>query len=142
MNLNKAQLIGRITRDPELKTLTNGTPVVRFGIATNYSFKGKDGIKKEQVQFHNCVIFGKRAEIFKEYVTKGQEMYVEGRIEHRAWEKDGVKKTATEIMVNDFQFGQRANKDNRETAQKSSYKKPAQEPEEDEDSVNIEDIPF
>ena len=91
MNLNKAQLIGRITNDPEMKALPSGTPVVKFGLATNRVYKTKDGEKKEVAQFHNCVAFGKLAEIIGQWAKKGQEVYVDGRIEYRSWDKkDGT----------------------------------------------------
>jgi len=108
MNLNKVQLIGRVTKDPELKTLPSGTAVVSFGIATNYSYKDKEGNKVENVSFHNCKLFGKGAEVFATYVIKGQEVYVSGRLEYREWDKkDGGKDHATDILVEEFQFGQK-----------------------------------
>lgn len=108
MNLNKAQLIGRVTRTPELKSLPSGSSVVSFSIATNHVYKNKNGEKIENVSFHNCVIFGKGAEIFSMYVIKGQEVYVAGRIDYKQWEKkDGTKANRTEIIVDDFQFGQK-----------------------------------
>lgn len=109
MNLNNVQLIGRVTRDPELKTTASGVAIVSFGIATNHTFKTKEGEKKETVQFHNCTTFGKGAETLKQWVTKGQELYVQGRIEYQEWEKkDGSKGYRTEIMVEQFQFGQKS----------------------------------
>lgn len=109
MNLNKASLIGRVTRDPELKALPSGTPVVKLGLATNHTFKNKDGEKQESVQFHNLVAFGKLAEIISSYVKKGQMIYVDGRIEYRTWEKkDGGKGTQTEIVLENLQMGPRA----------------------------------
>lgn len=108
MNLNKVHLIGRMTRDPERKALPSGTTVVKFSVATNHSYKGKDGNKVESVQFHNCVAFGRLADIIGQYARKGQEVYAGGRIEYRQWEnKEGHKVTSTEIVVEDFQLGSR-----------------------------------
>jgi single-strand DNA-binding protein len=109
MNINKIHLCGRVTKDPELKTLPTGTAVVKFGLATNHSFKNKDGSKKETAQFHNCVAFGRTAEVIAQFVTKGQELYVCGRVEYRQWtKKDNTIASMTEVMVEDFQFGQKA----------------------------------
>lgn len=108
MNLNKASLIGRVTRDPEVRALPSGTKVVKFGVATNHTYKTGEGEKKETVQFHNCVAFGKLAEIIGDYVKKGQLIYVDGRIEYQEWEKDGVKRTSTEIVVENMQMGPKA----------------------------------
>ena len=109
MNLNKAQLIGRITNDPEMKAMPSGSPVVKFGLATNRVYKTKEGEKKEIVQFHNCVAFGKLAEIIGQWAKKGQEVYADGRIEYRTWDKkDGTKGYATEIVLENFQMGAKA----------------------------------
>ncbi len=109
VNLNKAQLIGRITNDPEMKALPSGAQVVKFGLATNRVYKTKEGEKKELVQFHNCVAFGKLAEIIGQWAKKGQEVYADGRIEYRSWDKkDGTKGYATEIVVENFQMGAKA----------------------------------
>ena len=108
MNLNKVELIGRVTKTPELKALPSGMKVVKFGIATNHVFFNKDKEKQETTQFHNCVAFGKIAETIGQYVIKGQELYIDGRIEYRSWDKkDGTKAYSTEIMINTFQFGQK-----------------------------------
>jgi single-strand DNA-binding protein len=108
MNLNRADLIGRVTRTPELKKLPSGVSVTSFGVATNHVYKNKAGEKIENVAFHNCVIFGTGAEVFSAYVVKGQEVYVSGRIDYREWEKkDGGKAQRTEIIVENFQFGQK-----------------------------------
>lgn len=108
MNLNKVQLIGRLTRDPELRTTPSGTSIVKFNLATNNIFKNKQGEKMENVQYHNCIIFGKSAETFAQYVAKGQEVYAEGRIEYRTFDKkDGTKGYSTDIVITDFQMGTR-----------------------------------
>ena len=109
LNLNKAQLIGRMTNDPEMKTLPSGAAVAKFGLATNRVYKTKEGEKKEVAQFHNCVAFGKLAEIIGQWAKKGQEVYVDGRIEYRSWDKkDGTKGYATEIVMENFQMGAKA----------------------------------
>jgi single-strand DNA-binding protein len=109
MNLNKAQLIGRIVNDPEIKALPSGASVAKFTLATNRVYKTKEGEKKETAQFHNCVAFGKLADIIKQWAKKGQEVYVDGRIEYRTWDKkDGGKGYITEIMIENFQMGAKA----------------------------------
>ena len=108
MNLNILHLIGRVTQTPEFKTLQGGTLVTTFGLATNNIYV-KNGEKVEETDFHNIVVFGKMAETIKQYVVKGQELYVSGRIKHRSWDKkDGSGKGyATEVICSNFQFGQK-----------------------------------
>lgn len=107
--------MGRITKDPEMRSMPNGTAVVKFSIATNHTYKNKAGEKVETAQFHNCVAFARIAEIIKQYTTKGQEAMVEGRIEYRQWQKqDGTKAYSTEIMVENFQMGARAKRTEQE----------------------------
>lgn len=106
MFLNKATLIGNLTKDPEIKSLPSGVTVGNFSIATNKSYKDKSGNKREEVQFHNIITFGKTAEIIHQYVKKGHQIYVEGEIQTRSWDdKEGKKQYRTEILVNNFQFG-------------------------------------
>jgi len=139
MNLNKTQLIGRVTRDPELRAMPNGGNVAKFGLATNYIYKTKSGEKKETVQFHNCVAFGRLAEIINQYVVKGQELYVEGRIEYRQWEKkDGTKAYATEIVIENMQMGQKARGSNEQRDAQREKK----EEDTEEEEINVEEIPF
>ena len=109
MNLNKAMLIGRLTRDPEMRYTQSGTAMTRFGLATNRYGTGPDGERKEFTDFHNVVAWnqGKRnlAEICAQYLHKGSLVYVEGRLQTRSWEgQDGQKRTTTEINANDVQF--------------------------------------
>jgi single-strand DNA-binding protein len=142
MNLNRVDLIGRVTRAPELKALPTGTSVTSFGVATNHVYNDKSGQKIENVAFHNCVIFGKGAEIFSQYAVKGQEVYVSGRLEYRKWtKKDGSPAERTEILVDNFQFGQRP-KGFQET--KESVATGAAAPGEvvPEEEVKIEDVDF
>jgi single-strand DNA-binding protein len=109
MNLNKAMLIGRLTRDPEMRYTSSGTAMTRFGMATNRYGTGPDGERKEFTDFHNIVAWnqGRRnlAEICAQYLHKGSLVYVEGRLQTRSWEgQDGQKRTTTEINAQDVQF--------------------------------------
>ena len=83
MNLNKAQIIGRITQPLELKTMPNGNSVLNFSVATNYVYKNQQGEKVEQTEFHNVTSYGKQAETIAQYFVKGQEIYCEGRLQTR-----------------------------------------------------------
>lgn len=105
MYLNKAFIIGNLTRDPELKALPSGTKVCSFGIATNRTFKDKDGNRQEATEFHNIVAFAKLGELAGQYLKKGQQVLVEGRIQTRSWETNGEKKYRTEIVADNVQFG-------------------------------------
>lgn len=108
MYLNKALIYGNLTRDPELKSLPSGTQVTTFSIATNRVWKDKDGAKQENVEFHNIVVFGRQAETVAQYLKKGSSALVEGRMQTRSWESDGVKKYRTEIIADRVQFGPRS----------------------------------
>jgi len=109
MYLNKAFIIGNVTRDPELKALPTGAKVASFSIATNRVWKDQAGAKKEQTDYHNIVAFGRQAETIGQYVKKGSVLLVEGRIQTRSWDdKDGKKNYRTEVILDGFQFGPRA----------------------------------
>ena len=107
MYLNKAFLYGNLTRDPELRALPSGAQVASFALATNRTYKDKDGAKKESVEFHNIVAFGRQAELIGQYMKKGRPIFVEGRIQTRSWDDktSGEKKYRTEVVVENFQFG-------------------------------------
>jgi single-strand DNA-binding protein len=109
MSLNKVMLIGRLTRDPEMRYTPSGQPVTSFSIATNRYGSGPDGDRREFTDYHNCVAWniGKRnlAEIMGQNLRKGSMVYVEGRLQTRSWEgQDGQKRKTTEVIVNDFEF--------------------------------------
>ena len=100
MNLNRAMIIGNVTRDPEARTTTTGTNVCSFGVATNHVWKDAQGQKQEKVEFHNVVAWGKLAEICGQYLARGRKVYVEGRLQTREWDgKDGIKRNRTEIVA-------------------------------------------
>lgn len=99
MDLNKVMLIGRLTREPELRNIPSGQSVTNFGLATNRYWKGSDGQKQEQVEFHNIVLWSRLAEIVNQYLHKGSRIYIEGRLQTREWTgKDGVQRRTTEIV--------------------------------------------
>jgi single-strand DNA-binding protein len=97
--LNKAMLLGYVGKDPELRYTSSGTAVASFSLATNESWKDKEGERQERTEWHNCTAWGKLAEIVGEYVKKGSKLYVEGKIQTESYEKDGVKKYTTKIVV-------------------------------------------
>jgi len=149
MNLNKAFIIGNLTRDPELKTLPSGSPVVSFGVATNRVWKDKQGQKQEDTQFHNIVAFGKQAEVMSQYLKKGNMVMVEGRIQTRVWDaQDGSKRNRTEIVVENFQFGPKmgggnySKQDNSAGQSQDNQKEELATIEYPSEDVNPEEIPF
>lgn len=151
MYLNKAFLFGNLTRDPELRSLPSGIKVVSFGLATNRTWKDKNGVKQESVSFHNIVSFGKQAEIMAQYLKKGGSIFVEGRIETRSWDdkNDGTKKYRTEIIVDNFQFGPSVGGRGSESAPRNqeASSAPAKASQMDTieyptEEINPEDIPF
>lgn len=102
-SLNRAQLIGNLTRDPELRYTPNGTAVCSFGLATNRSWKTDTGEKHEEADFHNIVAWNKLAEICSQFLLKGRKVYVEGRISTRKWTaQDGTQRSTTEIVISDM----------------------------------------
>jgi len=123
-SLNRVQLIGNLTRDPELRYTPNGTAVCSFGLATNRSWKTDTGEKREEAEFHNIVSWNKLAEICSQFLVKGRKVYVEGRIATRSWTgQDGVQRTKTEIIISDMIL-----LDSRRQEQESVSETLAQEP--------------
>jgi single-strand DNA-binding protein len=107
MYINTAMVYGNLTRDPELRALPSGGAVASFAIATNRSYKKSDGTKAEQTEFHQIIVFGRTAQSCAQYLRRGSSAYVEGRLQTRSWEKDGVKQYKTEIVAERVQFGPR-----------------------------------
>ncbi len=100
MDLNKAMIIGRLTRDPESRSTPAGANVCSFSVATNFTYKTASGEKQDIVEYHNVVAWRKLGEIAQQYLKKGSKVYVEGRIQTRSWDaKDGSKKNRTEIVM-------------------------------------------
>ncbi len=104
-SLNKVQLIGNLTRDPELRYTPTGAAVATIGLATNRSWTTDEGEKKEDAEFHTIIAWNRLAEIVAEYLKKGSQIYVEGRLSTREWEaQDGTKRRTTEIVANEVIF--------------------------------------
>lgn len=102
-NLNKALLIGNLTRDPELRMTPQGTSVCTFGVATNRSWVTDKGEKKDEVEFHRIVAWNKLAELCNQLLAKGRKVYLEGRISTRSWkDKEDNEHQVTEIVIDDM----------------------------------------
>lgn len=109
MNLNKVFILGRLTADPQLRTTTNGTQVATFSVATNRVWNDKVSGKREEVEYHNIVVWARQAEIASQFLAKGSLVLVEGRLQTRDWEdKQGQKRKTTEIVADRIQLGPRA----------------------------------
>ena len=103
--VNKVILVGNAGNDPEFRVMPNGNGVANLSIATSESWKDKNtGEKQEKTEWHRVIFFNKQAEIINQYVNKGSKIYVEGRLQTRSWEQDGVKRYTTEIVASEFQF--------------------------------------
>ena len=109
MNLNKAFILGNVTRDPEVRALPSGQSVTNFGIATNRFYTDASGQKKQEAEFHNIVCFGKLADISSRYLNKGSLVLIEGRIKTRSWQNaQGLKQYRTEIIADGLQLAPRS----------------------------------
>ncbi|HOP07413.1 MAG TPA: single-stranded DNA-binding protein [candidate division Zixibacteria bacterium] len=105
MSVNKAILIGRLGKDPELRYTQSGKAVASFSLATSERWKGQDGQMQESTTWHNIVAWGRQAELAKEYLSKGREVYIEGRIQNRSYDdKDGNKRYISEVITQTIQF--------------------------------------
>ncbi|MDG1073401.1 MAG: single-stranded DNA-binding protein [Methylophilaceae bacterium] len=103
-SVNKVILVGNLGRDPEVRYMPNGEAVCNFSIATTENWKDKSGVKQEKTEWHNIVMYRRLAEIAGEYLKKGRPVYVEGRLQTRKWEKDGVTRYSTEIIGDQMQM--------------------------------------
>jgi len=155
MDLNKVMIIGRLTRDPELRNIPSGQSVTSFGLATNRYWKGTDGQKQEQVEYHNIVLWARLAEIASQYLKKGSRIYMEGRLQTRDWTgQDGAKRRSTEIVGENMIMldgpkgsGTPTNNNTNSGVVKDdtpviSVDTPTNAPEAIEEEVKVEDIPF
>jgi single-strand DNA-binding protein len=161
MNLNRAMIIGNLTRDPEIRTTPNGQTVANFSVATSHFWKDAAGVRQEKTEYHNIVAWAKLAEICQQYLGKGRKVYVDGRLQTRDWEgQDGVKRYRTEIIAENMIMLDRAPEGSGNFAPRTSAspsassvpttndpaspagrQKPTTNPPAD-DEIRVEDIPF
>ncbi len=157
-SLNKVQLIGNLTRDPELKYTPQGTAVCTFSIATNRQWTTESGEKKDEADFHRIVSWSKLAEICAQLLKKGRKVYVEGRLQNRSWEtQEGEKRSMTEVVISDMilldsknatsdfdmpgvGLGEEAPLDTQEEKKLAEPKKNVKA--KDKEDINADDIPF
>lgn len=146
MDLNRATILGRLTRDPEVRTTTGGKSVATLSVATNRVWVNSGtGAKEEKTEFHNCVVWGKLADIAGQYLSKGRRVYVEGRIETRDWTgNDGVKRYRTEVIVDNMIMldGPRGTATAGVPAGETAPPPPALDDGVIEEEIKVEDIPF
>ncbi len=147
MNINKVILIGRLTRDPEIRSTPSGQSVATVGLATNRFWTDKSGQKQERTEYHNIVLWGRLAEIASQYLTKGQQAYFEGRLETRTYTgKDGIERKVTEIIAENMQLGSRPQGQGTSANQPTTASKEEEIPtinlDEEDKEVKIEDVPF
>lgn len=162
MDLNKVMLIGRLTRDPEVRSTQGGQNVANFSIATGRQWKDKNtGERKEQTEFSNVVVWGRLADICQQYLKKGSQVYIEGRLQTRSWDdQSGTKRYRTEVVANEMiMLGGRGGQGGAPAPSAGGFNAPApqaaptQGPADDmgtpppaasadEETISIEDIPF
>ena len=151
-SFNQAIVMGNLTRDPELRTTPGGQSVASFAVATNRSWVDAGGERKEAVEYHEIVAWGKLGELANQYLGKGRKVMVVGRLQTQSWEKDGVKKQRTEIVASDINFLDRPGEgggdftpaDAGSGASTSDKKKKdvVIEDLKDDEPVNLDEIPF
>ncbi|MBU4421815.1 single-stranded DNA-binding protein [Candidatus Parcubacteria bacterium] len=156
MDLNKAMIIGNLTRDPEVRTTPSGQSVANFGLATNRYWTDQSGAKQSAVEYHHIVAWGKLADICSQYLNKGKKVYIEGRLQTRDWEgQDGVKRNRTEIVAENlimlsggsgFGGGGGTSRPGAPASQNTSNEptvEPLEGPQENSDEeIKVEDLPF
>ncbi len=147
---NKTVLMGNLTRDPELRTTPNGQTVCSFSLAVNRTWKNANGEQQEAVDYIDCNVWGKPAEIIDQYMNKGSGILVSGRLQQRSWEQDGQKRSKVEVVVEDFNFvgggndggGNTQRSSTPSSSSNSAPKKETKSNDSDDEPINLDDIPF
>jgi single-strand DNA-binding protein len=157
MDINRATIVGRLTRDPEIRTTPSGINVTSFSVATNFVWSDASGARKEAVEYHNIVAWRKLGEIVAQYMRKGSRVLVEGRLQTRSWEgQDGAKRNRTEIVADNLIMldskgaaGSAATVSPPDSAPleepqsgRSEINPLTSSPEENSEEISVEDIPF
>lgn len=145
--VNKVILVGRLGADPEMKYTNTGTGVCRFNLATSENWTGKDGQKQERTEWHRVVAWTKLGELCNEYLKKGRQAYVEGRLQTRSWDdKNGTKRYTTEVVATTVQFlGSSGERSASSSSEASSFQQDStfvEEPLAPAEPTGDEDIPF
>ena len=144
LNLNRAQILGNLTRDPEMRFTPNGQAVANFSVATNRRWKNQDGTDGDATEYHDIVIWGKQAESVTPMLKKGDPVFIEGRIQTRNWEgQDGVKRYKTEIIAeNTIVLGSRSKGSYTGSAPTNPVEKISNSQPASSEEIDIEEIPF
>jgi single-strand DNA-binding protein len=148
MDLNKVMIIGRLTRDPEMRTTPNGANVASFSVATGFTWTDASGQKKEQTEFHNVVAWRKLADIVAQYLKKGSQVYIEGRLQTRSWDDktSGQKRYRTEIVADNMIMLGRPRSSEMSEARSNEVRAAGAQPEPKSDTPDIQiedsDLPF
>lgn len=147
MNVNKAIIVGRITKDIELRSTNSGQAVASFSVATNNNYTNKEGNKIEETDFHDVTLWGRLAEIAGEYLTKGQEVYIEGRMKKEKYtDKEGIDRYSFKIIGQNMQMGSKpkGHENTQQGAPSHQGKEdiPTINLDDDNEEVNITDVPF
>jgi single-strand DNA-binding protein len=152
---NKVVLMGNLTRDPELRSIPSGQNVASFSLAVNRTWKNASGEQQEAVDYIDCNIWGKPAEIITQYMKKGSAILVSGRLQQRTWEQEGQKRSKVEVVVEDFNFVgggsgdgggsgsySAPKEDSSSSAPKSTKKEESSSDDLGNEPINLDDIPF
>lgn len=143
MSLNRATIIGNLTRDPELRNTSSGQSVTNFAVATSSQWVDASGQKQEKTEYHSIVAWGKLAEICSQYLSKGRKVFVEGRLQTRDWETpDGQKRQRTEIIADNMIMLDKAAFGGPAPAPQEKTSEPVMDPGMGDQEIRIEDIPF
>lgn len=144
-SLNKVLLIGRLGKDPEIRYTADGSPVANFSLATSEFWTDKNGTRQERTEWHNIVAWSRLADLSKRYLSKGRQVYIEGRIRTREWDdREGNKRRTTEVVASQMVLlGSRAEGTESSSAAAGSRSQPEPEPSQSEDlGITDDDIPF
>lgn len=149
-DFNQAIVMGNLTRDPELRTTPSGQSVASFSVATNRSWQDPNGERRDSVEYHDIVAWGKLGELVSNYLGKGRKVLVVGRLQTRSWDaQDGTKRQKTEIVATDINFVDRMGSSDfpddrpaQETSKKPAAKEDVQIEDMGEGEINLDDIPF
>jgi single-strand DNA-binding protein len=147
MNVNKVLIVGRVTNDPEIRTIPSGQNVASFGVATNRFWTDRSGQKQKSTEFHNIVAWSRLAEIVQKFLTKGSLVFIEGRLQTRNWQdQQGNKRYRTEVVTERLQLGPRASGQTAvpetETTETTEEPTTTEETASPEEEINPDEIPF